>query len=286
MFEGTVQEHLASGRYQGFVRDRSPEELWRSLVREYRWVYLQMNGQLRQDFLPFFLYTELRTLGICLRRLRDKNPAAAGELLELSLLSDDLKRTLSESQDLAGSVKALERRLCPLSSRFSGLSKNLEASGLRAVEQQLVTAFLDLIMTARLEPLIRTFFIRLIDARNILNMYKYLRLEETHYPPFFSGGMLDQAKLRKAVAKDNFFAIGSLVRERFGVRIDTSEPTRVEMALARAMTGFLKKEGREPFGAGPILDYLWRCSTEVMNLSVLMNTKGLERDLAEAELVK
>jgi vacuolar-type H+-ATPase subunit C/Vma6 len=59
----------------------------------------------------------------------------------------------------------------------------------------------------------------------------------------------------------------------------------VELALYKGMTRWLRKEGREPFGAGPILDYLWSCSIEAMNLSVLYQGKDLERDIVAAELV-
>ena len=35
----------------------------------------------------------------------------------------------------------------------------------------------------------------------------------------------------------------------------------------------------------PILDYLWRCSIEAMNLSVLYHGRDLEREAVTAELV-
>lgn len=286
VFEGAVQEYLASSRYQGFVRERTPEALWRNLMREYRWVYTQMNEQLRKQFRPFFLYAELRTLSLCLRRLRDKDPGTGGELLELSLLSSEIKRILQGSADLPTAVQAMERLLQPRSRRFAGLAKTLESAGLRGVEQQLAGAVLDLIITSKPHPVMRSFFGRLIDARNVLNMYKYLRLEEASPPPFFPGGTITEAQLRDAVAKENFFGISALVRDFFGIRIDAPDPTKVEISLSRAITRSLKKAGREPFGVAPMLDYLWRCSIEVMNLSVLMNTRDLERELAAAELVQ
>jgi vacuolar-type H+-ATPase subunit C/Vma6 len=51
------------------------------------------------------------------------------------------------------------------------------------------------------------------------------------------------------------------------------------------MTRWLRQEGRNPFGTAPILDYLWRCSIEAMNLSLLYQGKDLERELVAAELV-
>ena len=268
------------------MRERTPEALWRNLMREYRWVYTQMNEQLRKQFRPFFLYAELRTLSLCLRRLRDKDPGTGGELLELSLLSSEIKRILQGSADLPTAVQAMERLLQPRSGRFAGLAKTLESAGLRGVEQQLAGAVLDLIITSKAHPVMRSFFGRLIDARNVLNRYKHLRLEEAAPPPFFPGGTITEAQLRDAVAKENFFGISALVRDFFGIRIDAPDPTKVEISLSRAITRSLRKAGREPFGVAPMLDYLWRCSIEVMNLSVLMNTRDLERELAAAELVQ
>jgi vacuolar-type H+-ATPase subunit C/Vma6 len=132
----------------------------------------------------------------------------------------------------------------------------------------------------------RTFFARIIDSRNLMSMYKYLRLAQTALPPFIPGGNISETRLREAIAKENFFGISTLVREFFGIRIDAPDPTKVEIALYKAITQFLKKEGREPFGIAPMLDYLWRCSLEVMNLSILYSGKGLERDLVTAELVQ
>jgi hypothetical protein len=259
---------------------------WRSLLREYRWVYTQMNARLREQFGPFFLYSELRTLFLCLRRLKDRNPAAAGDLLEMSLLSDEIKKILSTSNDIPEAVQRLERILVPVSTRFSGLTELLDAAGLRGVEQTMTDVLLEVIMKARLQRIMRSFFGRLIDGRNLLRMYKYLRLEQTSFPPLLSGGTITEAHLRDIESKNNFPGICSLVREISGITIETADPTRVEIALYKGISVFLKKEGREPFGVGPILDYLWRCSIEVMNVSVLMNGKDIERELVAAELVQ
>jgi hypothetical protein len=244
-----------------------------------------MNARLRQQFGPFFLYTELRTLFLYLRRLNDKNPAAADDLLEMSLLSDEIKKVLSTSNDMPEAVQRLERILVPVSDRFAGLAGLLDPAGLRGVEQTLTDVLLEVIMKGRLQRIMREFFGRLIDARNILRLYKYLRLQQTAFPPFLPGGRITEARLRDTATRENFPGICSLVREISGITIDTADPTRVEIALYKGISVFLKREGREPFGAGPILDYLWRCSLEVMNASVLMNGKDLERELVAAELV-
>jgi vacuolar-type H+-ATPase subunit C/Vma6 len=60
----------------------------------------------------------------------------------------------------------------------------------------------------------------------------------------------------------------------------------VEVALYQGITKFLRGEGKDPLDAALILDYLWRCSLEVMNLSLLLEGKDLEREEAAAELVR
>jgi vacuolar-type H+-ATPase subunit C/Vma6 len=286
IFEAAMAEYLASSRYQGIVRDRSPEGFWRNLLREYRWVYRQMNQDLRELFGPFFLYSELRTLFICLRHMKDKNTRAAGELLDVSLLSGEIKEVLNTSPDSASAVAAVERLFLSLSTEFAGLARKLEAEGLRSVEQKLINTYLAVMAGSALHPIIKTFFARVIDSRNIMSMYKHLRFEQKAVPAFIPGGTLPEARLREVIAREDLFGICSLVREFCGIKIDAPDPTKVEVALYKAITAFLKKEGKEPFGPGPILDYLWKCSLEVMNLNVLIRGKDLEREAISAELVQ
>jgi vacuolar-type H+-ATPase subunit C/Vma6 len=286
IYDAAPLDYLASVRYQGFVKERSPEGVWRNLLREYRWVYSQMNGQLRELFQPFFLYAELRTIFICLRHMNDQKAGSVEDLLSESLLSGKIREIFSLSADTRSAVQGLERAFLSLSERFGGLSGVLDAEGLRGVEQRLTNTYLTVIAKSELHPLMRTFFAKLIDSRNIMSVYKYLRLEQGTSPPFITGGTISEARLRAVLDKGDLFGVNSLVRDFSGVKLETPDPTKVEIALYKGITRFLKKEGREPFGAGPILDYLWKCSLEVMNLSVLFYGKDLERDMVTAELVQ
>ncbi len=245
-----------------------------------------MNEQLRSLFGPFFLYSELRTLFICLRRMKDRNTGAVGELLDLSLLSNQIKKILSSGSDISGAVRSIERLFRSLSPDFTGLERVYEAEGLRGVEQRLTNTYLSVTSNTSLHPVMKKYFARMIDARNIMSMYKQLRLEQKNMPFFIPGGTIPAKRFRAATAKEGPFGVCSLIREFFHVKIDTPDPTRVEIALYKGITAFLKKEGREPFGAGPILYYLWKCSLEVMNLNVLNRGKDLERESMSSELVQ
>jgi len=286
IYDAAPLDYLTSPRYQGFARERSPEGVWRSLVKEYRWVYSQMNESLRRIFRPFFLYNELRTLFICLRQLGDKKTSDADELLHASLLCDEIKKILTASADVVEAVEGLERVFRQYSSAFGGLTAVLEAEGPRGVEQRLTNTWLAVAVERGLHPLMKKFFSRLIDSRNIMSVYKVLRLSERAAAPLIPGGEIPGARLEEVIRKGDLFAVNSLVRDFSGIKIDAPDPTKVELALYKGITRFLKKEGREPFGAGPILDYLWKCSIEVMNLNLLFYGRDLERDMVTAELVQ
>ena len=275
----------SSSKQGGMRAPISPDRIWADLVHEYQWVYGQMNRQLREIFYPYFLYAELRTVFICLRRIRDKKEGVDDEILGKSLLSDEMKKVLLSSIDLTEAVAGIERLFTTLSKQFAGLTEIVQNEGLRGVEQRLTEAYLTVTAGSRLHPLVHMFFSRLIDARNIISLYKYLRLELKSFPPVLPGGSIPETRLRQLAEKNDLVAIGSLIHEFTGIKVERPEPTKVELALYTGMTRWLHKEGREPFGVAPILDYLWRCSIEAMNLSVLYHTKDLERDAVAAELV-
>jgi len=267
-------------------KDRPADAAWRNLMKEYQWVYAQMNMQLRTIFAPYFLYAELRTICIGLRHLETEKAGPINELLDRSLLSDEVKEILAHSADLPAAVRELERLFSEYSSRFAGLSKTLESGGLRSVEQRLVEAYLGATINSRLPVLMKGFFSRIIDARNILSLYKYLRFDLKSGPVFIPGGGIGEKRLKEIMAKDDLQALGALVREFTGIAVERPDSTSIEVTLYRGMTRWLRKEGRDPFGIAPLLDYLWRCSIEAMNVSVLYQTKDLDREFVTAELVQ
>ncbi len=270
----------------GMLKAKSPDEIEGNLMREYRWVYGQMNRRFREIFGPFFLYAELRTLFICLRRLPDRKGGALDELLSRSLLPDAVKDVLLLSTDLKEAVSGIERFFTSLSKKFSGLSEVLEAEGLRGVEQHLTERYLAETVNSATHPLLKMFFSRLIDARNSISLYKYLRLELKTPPPVIPGGQISEARLLEIAKSGDLVEVGSLIQELTDIPVERPDPTLVELALYRGMTKWLKRAGRDPFGAAPVLDYLWRCSIEAMNLRALYYGKDLEREAVIAELVQ
>ena len=285
VYDATPLEFLASAQYQGFVRERSAEGMWRALLLEYGWVFRQMEEEIRKVFAPYILYTELRTVFICLRYLQGDRTQKAGEVLGVSLLADGMKNILRDGEASAA-VERLERQFRRLSPEFTGLAANYEEKGLREVEQHLTNSFLIAIIRTPLHPVMKVFFSRIIDARNILTLYKSLRLNTKDAARFIPGGTVPIVQLKGLLEKDDIFEVITLIRQASGISVTAPDPTQVEVALYRGITKYLHKEGRDPLGAALILDYLWRCSLEVMNLSLLLAGKDLEREEIAAELVK
>ena len=285
VFGAAPFESISFSHARGLIGIKSPDDVWRNLVQEFRWVYSQMNGMLRRIFYSFFLYTELRTIFICLRHIKEKNEGRTGELLAASLLSKDIKTVLAASKDIKAAVAGTERIFRDVSPEFGGLMELLDAEGLRGVEQRLTNTYLVHTMGTDLDPVIRGFFSRIIDSRNIMSLFKYQRLDSKTKPFFIPSGSIAVARLQEIIENGDVFAVTSLIREVTGIKAERPDPTLIEGSLYKGITRFLQKTGKSPFGTGPVMEYLWRYSIEAMNLCVLFYGKDLERDSVIAELV-
>jgi vacuolar-type H+-ATPase subunit C/Vma6 len=285
IYDSSALDYLASPQYHGFVRERTAEGMWRALLEEHGWVYRQMDEATRKIFSPYFLYAELRTIFICLRYLEGDKAQKAGEVLSVSLLSNEMKDIL-RSSEVRDALAGLERLFGILSPASPGLPERYEAKGLREVERSLTDRYLAFVLKQPLPSVLRGFFIRIIDSRNILALYKSLRIQTTGKDIFIAGGTLETERLQGILEKGDIFAVAGLIRQAAGVAVSSPDPTQVEVALYRGITRFLREEGRDPLHAALLLDYLWRGSLEVMNLSLLIAGKDLEREEMAAELVR
>ncbi len=285
MYGAPPAEYLASPQYQGFVRERSLEGLWQSLQQEHQWVFSQLDEGMRRMLAPYFLYAELRTITVCLRMLQGEKAQETAAILGNSLLAPELRQALAGGEAEAA-VETVERLFSGLSPAFRGMAALFATKGMRAAEQQLVNRYLEAVLGQPLHPVLRELFVRIIDARNILSLYKSLRLASRDPSVFIPGGTVPVERLRDLQERDDVFATIALVRQVAGITIAAPEPTQVEIALYRGITRYVKEEGRDPLGVGLIVEYLWRCSLEVTNLSVLFAGKELAREDMAAELVK
>ncbi len=270
----------------GPVPDEDPEAVWRFLLKEFGSVYFQMNKDLRSFFAPFFLYAELRTVYICLRYAKGGQGGKAGRLLSFSLLSGKIREILGGGWELPLIVDRLGELLSQLSKGLGGLGTILEKRGLRGLEQRVTTAYLEYVVHSGLDPLMKEFFVSIIDSRNVLSLYKYIRSRGKTAPQFIEGGRITEKIYTGIAVKSDGSALEHLLLRLTGVRIEDQGIATVESSLYKMTTRLLRRAGREPLCAGVILDYLWRCSLEARNLSVLLYGSGIEKEVLAAEIVQ
>lgn len=286
------REYLASSRFGGTMTDKSPEGGWRELMREFRWVYLLMDQGLRRIFLPFFFYSELRTLFTCLRHKRAKEETSIEEVLVDGLLPERARKALKESETLLAAIKGIENSYGYLLASFRGIGEIFVKDGLRGVEQRVTDRYLEetvssgLSYKSELHPVIRKFFMRIIDSRNVITLLKHMKWDMKAVPDFIKGGNISPSRLREAIEKRDAAGMSSIILRVTGTSVQKPEAVAVENSLYKAMTRFLRREGREPSGIGFVLDYLWMCSIEVRNLGTLLYGKDIDRDVIRAEMAQ
>lgn len=269
--------------YRDSIAAESPEGLWKRLLIEYKWVYLQMNNQMRNTFNPFFLYHELRTLIFCLRFKYSGEKDKAEEVLRFSLLSKGLKGSIKGDSRIISAIEDIERAFLPLSQGFSGISEIYIKDGFRGVEQKLTDVYLGYVINTGLHPVMRVFFIHLIDIRNIISLYKRLRWGLWDYPSFIQGGSIHEQRLSRIFKEQNASGLASLVSNLTGTRIEKLAATNIESSLLKWVTVLLERSGRDPLSAGVIMSYLWRCYIETMDRSIILYGRGINSDAVEAE---
>ena len=279
-------EYLSSGRFGIPVGDRSADGVWRHLMKEFGWVHAQMNRTLRDVFLPFFLYGELRTIFICLRQTQGRKPEKIERLLSLSLLSERIKKVLRTGEDVNAVLRGIEPFFAGLSGQFVGMETLFDKEGLQAVEQHLTDRYLEYVVRSGPHPTIKAFFSDIIDARNVLSLYKYLRHVPKAPPPFIRCGRLREEKFTAIAGKKDLFSIIPLVLELTGTTLTVPSASEVENALYRKISRSLRKTARDPLGVGVVLEYLWRCSLQATNLSILFHGAGMEREVLSEELIQ
>lgn len=289
-WESVVRDTEISGRllsrlYPETAVGRAGDVVWRMLLKEYKWVFTQMNMRLRVVFWHYFLYSELRTLFICMRHIKQKNTARLNELLSASLLSHEIKDGLRQSSSIQQAAHEIESSFLSLSHDFRGLAEIAVSKGLMEFEQRLTNTYLGHTQSTELHPVMKDFFTGIIDARNIISLYKYLRFEASAQPPFLPGGRIRLERLNEIMDGKDIFGLVSLIRESSGIELDISATSRVEHALYTGMTRRLDKAGRDPLGLGLILYYLWRISIEAMNLSLILHSREQIRETVLNELI-
>ncbi len=273
--------YLSSSSYRGVFKELSEQGIQRELAREYLWVYAGMNRKIRDIFSAFFFYAELRAIYICLRHIRGGMSSGIGAILSLSLLSDRFKDILLTARDASSAVVRMEGALSRVSAGYAGIADIYSEKGPEIFERDLTIRYLAAMPGSRLHPLLKDFFLRIVDARNIIAIVKVINLKPRQSPSFVPGGSLSESVIREAIEKKD---LGNVLRLA-GIRGAGQAGQDIEKRLYEDITAHLRRRGRVPLDLGLLLDYLWRLSVEAMNLSLLSYGRQLQRDLISRELV-
>jgi vacuolar-type H+-ATPase subunit C/Vma6 len=278
-------EAISAARFGGRPVDRTAEGVWKSLLREFAWVYCQMDDRTKKVFFPFFLHFELRTLVLCLRNKVAGNTDRINELLSFSLLGENLKNILAGAQDASLAVAALETAFVLLSPAFRGLKETYGKKGIQGLEQALNDASLEYAAGERFNPVIEKFFRYLTDLRNLMILYKHSRWELAGTPVFLKGGTIGKARFGEVLAGKEPGGIAALLRGLPCMEGELGRSGSPEVAILRAMTRYFRRESREPSGFGMVLEYLWCSYMEAVNIGILSRCGSIGREAVEAELI-
>ena len=190
------------------------------------------------------------------------------------------------AEDLPAALAGICRMFASFAPEFGQVADHFEEEGLRGVERRLTNTYLAYAASVSADPLIRSFMVRMVDSRNIIRLVEAVQQDRAVLPDFIAHGSIPLTRLIAIQEKRDLAAASALVREYTGEKSDLADSALVEHALYAGTTKYLRHAGRDIVGMGPILDYLWQCSIEAMNLSILFFGKDVERDLISSELVR
>jgi vacuolar-type H+-ATPase subunit C/Vma6 len=280
-------EGLGYSHYRDILEEQSDDGIRQWLTREFHWVYYQMNSKLQNLFFPFFLYYEIEhTLMPCFRYGfgKDKKDAIR-KLLSMSLLSDQVTKVLEKGDQLSV-LEDIEVLFLNLSDLFKGLKESFfSPDRLMSLEEKFMHAYLEHIVHSDIHPDMKRFFNALIDIRNIRVLLKHLRWNIPAVPVFVQGGAVSVARLRKFFAEHDISAVKKLVSGLTHAEIEEDDPAVCENVLYKRLSETVRKAARDPLDVGLILDYLWRCYMQALNLRIVLYRGSTKKETLERELL-
>lgn len=267
----------APERYGTPMTEAALDSVWRHMLREYSWVYAQMDAEARIRFGPFFSYAELRTLFSLLRSRAERGkPPKLDKLSGTSLISGEIKDALVSGLPDEEIIRLVSERLgIPFEIR--------KDAGLGRIEAATASSFIAHTVESRRGTLMAEYFSYLADARNIISLYKAQRWNMSETPDFTEGGTISMRLLGSVLDKKEMPGVWELLRKLTGD--DLTEVKDIQTAL---VSGLLKKASAWRRGVsddGIILDYLIRSMAEARNLALLLYGRGMDREILSGGMV-
>lgn len=271
--------------YGDLISEHAQEGIWKRFLKELQWVYLQMNRHMKDIFHPFFLFCELKTIIMCLRhRLENRTAGDIADLLIFSVLSEKVKGLLRKKEELPVIIDIFAKEFLPPAYNTRRLQDIFSQEGLKGVEEEIISECIGEIKKTDLHPVIEDFFSYIVDMRNILVLYKYMKWTVKHDPIFIQGGHITIASLKGAVRTKKNSGVERFIRQRTGKVIQNPTASGIEHTLLSDLTRRIRFNSRSS-DITQILDYLWKIYIEARNLSILSYGSVLERETLREELV-
>lgn len=231
--------------------------IWDAAAKARRWIYLQMDGNLREILVPVFVHFELRTLVLCLRTLESRQAEFRMVDLEHSLLAKGLKNIFLSPATPAEVIGRVEKFMGDSAFAMNGLVASYGEGGVQGCEEFLRRRFLEQGVAVRRHPAVTGWFRKLIDLRNILTMAKCLRWQVDPTPGLIKGGHLGLRAANQFPAEAN---LEKLV-QRFtgGGKLTTAElhPVKLGPLLHDHLSQQMARRMRSPEPVECCLGYLW-----------------------------
>ncbi len=240
-----------------YLRDHREDGPWIFLFHEFGWVRSRMNSRLRDIFFPVFLYFELFNLLAALRfkeqgNLVDRIDAIAS----YSLLDDSLFGRIRNQSSMEKIIEELAQSFVPLAPGFERAWQAYFEGGFPALDQALFEVFFPYWSSRPRSVILKTFLRRLIDATNLLGLYKAMQWNVESLPAPVPGGTLESQLFIKEFDKGRMDTL--LAKAGVGeVSLEQESGTGLERAVFLNLRKILKRNVHEPSGVGYILFYLW-----------------------------
>ena len=263
----------------------TPLQARATMHREFRWVYLQMNRELRVAFAPFFLWFELRTIVICLRHLRAGEREQSAERLSESLMGVRLQGALTSTAPpfaAAGPLAELAGADARQARELEGWYR--ERKG-REYEQRLIALYLEQSTRQRLHPALQDFFSLTVDLKNLVAAAKQLRWGVFEPSPLIAGGKVSRVRLEQLLKQRDEAGLLGLLPRFPDQPTPQSVPEKLEHLLLAHLTRELRRHAADRLGAGFILAYLWECYLQSLNSALAHHAGTFGTELLSGEQV-
>jgi len=260
--------------------------VWRGLQRELLWSFKQMNGVLRSIFRAFFTFMELRNIMLCLRYKSAARPDRIQEILQASLLAEEIREPLKQDIQVEEAVHRIAGCIAVELQKDIGQRETTRTEKIREFERKLFPFFLQRAVVPPASVAISTFFRCLIDIRNLLTVAKVQRWgieERAALPP---GGFIAPNRLSAAPDLSDTAGTAIVTSGTWASGLQFSDYRHLGVALHKRLGTILRKKSRSGSGIDLTLDYLWHCFLAARNRTLLSQAAYLPAALVEEELVK